>query len=75
MSRESEPENSDPNQVRGLLSSLGGTDRALGEGMKCFENGLSIFGAGIRVEVQGLTRMEGKVRERHLLEGGLVGLL
>lgn len=57
--------------MRGLLSSVGGTDRVHGEEIRCFEKGLSMFGAGIRATVQGLTSMEGKVRESYLLEGGL----
>lgn len=65
----------DLNQERGLLSSVGETDTALNEGMRCFEKCLSVFGAETRVGVQGLTWMEGEVRERHLLEEGLVGLL
>ena len=56
---ESESENSDPNWMWGLLSLVGREDRALGEGMRCFEKHQSIFGAWIRAEVHGLTCMEG----------------
>lgn len=56
-------------------SSGAGTAGDPGEGMRCFEKGLSIVRAGIWAEIQGLTWMEGEVRERHLLEGGLVVLL
>lgn len=56
-------------------SSGAGTAGDPGEGMRCFGKGLSIVGAGIWAEIQGLTRTEGEVRERHLSEGGLAALL
>ena len=63
-SQEGELENSDPSRIRDPWPSRAGTDRDAGERMRCFEEGLSIFGAGIWAENQGLAWMEGEVREK-----------
>ena len=41
-----------------------GTDRDPGERTRCFEEGLSISGAGIWAEIRGLAWMEGEVGEK-----------